>query len=657
MKAQQDEERMREAWLKRLGLEPHAAGEAAGGRFPFSMTLNGEPCRENVSGWQRTTEPPGGNTWSVAWFHERTGLRVRATVRTFPDSPAVDYVLHVTNTAHGDSPPLEAVLPLDAQVAPPAKGPVCIHHARGSACADDDFLPLQTRLFPGARLRLASEGGRSSNGVLPFFNIAWPGGGAVLAVGWTGQWQVTFERGGRGRLRLTAGLQETRFRLHPGETIRTPRIVLLPWLGEDRFRGHNLFRRLMLRHYLPRRGGEVALPPISHNTASALLKAGVASNEANQLHAIARCAELGLEAYWLDAYWFPQPWWQNVGNWTPRLEDFPRGLRVLSDAAHAAGMRFVLWYEPERVFRGTSLHREHPEFLLSRDEGDVFLFNLGDPKARAYMTDFISEQIEAFGIDIYRQDFNMDPLPYWRANDAPDRVGLTETRYVEGLYAFWSELRRRHPEVLIDNCASGGRRIDVETCALSVPLWRSDFPDVADRNAEYRRVVDIANQVEHAGLSLFVPLHAGPVSDPAPYSFRSALATGVCFYSDICRRAFPDALARRGADELRELRPLMLGDFFPLTPVTADSHQWFAVQYDRPDLRAGFALYFRRKHCPTPCLAAALRALSPRAAYRVSLAPSFERNPPQEMSGADLASLVIRADEAPAAVLLRYEVV
>ena len=58
------------------------------------------------------------------------------------------------------------------------------------------------------------------------------------------------------------------------------------------------------------------------------------------------------------------------------------------------------------------------------------------------------------GIDLYRQDFNMEPLGFWRNNDPPDRQGITEIRHVEGFLAYWDELRRRHPEMPIDTCAA-----------------------------------------------------------------------------------------------------------------------------------------------------------------------------------------------------------
>ena len=79
------------------------------------------------------------------------------------------------------------------------------------------------------------------------------------------------------------------------------------------------------------------------------------------------------------------------------------------------------------------------------------------------------------GIDYYRQDFNMGISPYWEANDEPGRTGMKEIRHVEGLYKFWDYLLDRFPRLMIDNCAAGGRRLDLETMSRSAPLWRTDY--------------------------------------------------------------------------------------------------------------------------------------------------------------------------------------
>ena len=151
-----------------------------------------------------------------------------------------------------------------------------------------------------------------------------------------------------GELNLQAGQEATHLKLHPGESIRTPRMLLVLWQGDDPMRGHNLFRRLLVANYLPRRNGEVAVAPVTWNSWFTFNE-GNGVNEANQFDWIARTAKTGTECYWLDAGWFEGGWPNGAGSWVPGAKQFPRGLRPVGDAAHKAGMKFVLWFEPERV--------------------------------------------------------------------------------------------------------------------------------------------------------------------------------------------------------------------------------------------------------------------------------------------------------------------
>ena len=147
----------------------------------------------------------------------------------------------------------------------------------------------------------------------------------------------------------------------------------------------------------------------------------------------------------------------------------------VSAAAEKNGLKFLLWIEPERVRVGTWLDRERPKWVLKTlQHMTTGLLNLGNKDARRWLTDTISGLIDE-GISVYRQDFNMDPIDYWKFADKKTRQGITEIRHVEGLYEFWDELLRRRPGLLIDNCASGGRRLDLETVSRSMALWRTDY--------------------------------------------------------------------------------------------------------------------------------------------------------------------------------------
>jgi alpha-galactosidase len=343
-------------------------------------------------------------------------------------------------------------------------------------------------------------------------------------------------------------------------------------------------------------------------------------------------------------------------------------------------MKFVLWFEPERARAGSLIRREHPDFLLSRSPDEqVFLLNLGMPAAREFITDLLSRGITEHGVDIYRQDFNMNPLPYWQAADAPDRVGMTEIRYVEGLYALWDELRRRHPNVWIDNCSSGGRRIDLETVSRSLPLWPSDFPDVGGLRSGLGQ--QVGDQCINAGLARWVSLFGGGVWSFTPYATRSELIAGFTFgfhidqrdmpddeadtllhWRDVLRHGktlldadFPREAARQAIAEWRSVRQFFTGDFHLLLPLTASAHDWCAWQFHREDLQAGIAVFFRRHRNAFPRMEAALKRVVADAEYEVSLSAGYAESPRRRMRGERLLRLSIEIPDAPGSVLVRYQ--
>jgi alpha-galactosidase len=642
------------AWFVRAFRAPGAGpAEAAHGPYqtrhselPFSFTLG----RRVSAGILGALEPqvaeeqtPEGVRRRIAFSDPQTALEVICDAVIFDSFPACEWVLRFANAGAQDTPILEDVHALDLKATRSAQGEFVLHYAHGSTAGPTDFLPVERPLLPNSALTLAPNGGRSSNGVLPFFNIEWPGGGVVIGVGWSGQWEAAFARDAERGLAVRAGMQATHLVLRPGESIRTPRILLVFWRGNDRLRGHNLLRQLLLKHYAPRIGAEVAIPPVAANSYF-LHNLGNDVTETNQLDFLRHLPALGVETYWLDAGWFEGGWPAGAGSWVPKANSFPRGLKALGDASHGAGMGFLVWFEPERVSPGTRIDREHPDWVLRTGQGGNGLFDLGNPEARAWLTDHLSRIIQESGIDIYRNDFNIDPLPYWRAADAPDRQGVTEVRYVEGLYEMWDEIRRRHPGLVIDNCASGGRRIDLETLSRSLPLSRSDTPCIG-------HPVPVNDQVQTAGLSLYVPLHASLCWGFDPYVFRSVMTTGTSLCMEVRASSFPMDAARKAIAELKRLRCYFLGDYYPLVPITLDEAHWCAWQFHRPDLDQGMALFLRRPNSPDSELEVSLRGLGAEARYRVRYEDTAEC---VVAAGRDLSPLRVGIPAAPGSCLITY---
>lgn len=614
-------------------------------RSPFSFMYGGDPSASLFTTWEssnETTHHDDAKTEGILTYRDRkSGLAVQCEWEFFSDFPAVEWVVTFRNEGTADTPILEDVQALDTDFTRDEEGEYVLHRALGSSASRDDFAPITDVLHPNTKIELAPVGGRSSNTrALPFFNIETTGGGVMLGIGWSGQWSASFQTDDAKSLKLRAGMELTHLKLHPGEEIRTPRILLLFWEGEDRMRGHNLLRRFILAHRTPQQDGKPVTTPFSAS-GSPLNE----STESNQIAFTKRYHELGLgvEYWWLDAGWFDGGWPSGVGTWTIRKDHFPNGLKPLSDAAEAAEMKFLLWFEPERVYQGSWLDTEHPDWVLKIPDNPNGLLNLGDHEARRWLTDHISGMITEQGISVYRQDFNMDPLLHWRAADTPERQGMTEIRHIEGLYAFWDELLHRHPGLIIDNCASGGRRIDLETTSRSVPLWRTDY-DYFEPNGY---------QCHTYGLHFYLPCSGTGSNNPNSYESRSAVNSGFVLGWDVHSPHLPVEIAQKTASEYKRIRPFFYGDYYPLTSYSTNYDVWMAFQFHREDLRQGIVLAFRRPRSPYLSARLRLEGLDPKSLYKLKFEDTGDA---ETVTGSALGDgYEVTIDNAPGSQLIIYE--
>lgn len=616
---------------------------------PFSFAYGGRASSQLLRTWEfaaQSSEVPGATLHELTWRDPATGLVVRAQAKVFERYPAVDWVLTFENTGTQDTPIIENIRALDVTLRSGyGRRPLQVHQLAGDACGEQSFLPFTSEIEPGKSLHIAPTGGRpSSISAVPFFNVQYSDAGAIVAVGWTGQWAADFERTATGPARLQAGMEHTHLILHPGERIRTPRILVMPWRG-DREAAQNRFRRLLLFHYVPRQGYRpVRLPVALQCFDRYSWTVPEWATEAGQLQAVEAASKLGCDHHWLDAAWFPGGFPNGVGNWVAKPGEFPRGLKPVSDACHEKGLRFIVWFEPERVAAGSEIAREHPEFVFGGENGG--LFKLNDPAARRWLTDLLSRRISQYGIDVYRNDFNIDPLGFWRNADAPDRQGITEIRYVEGLYEMWDELLAKHPGLVIDDCASGGRRIDLEMIQRSVPLWRSDT-SCSPGHADW-------NQAQSCGLGQYVPLHTACTWTPETYDIRSAQTGGAILQLDYRAPDFPVEHAKRLIAEAKENQKYWYGDLYVLTRPTTTPDHWCAFQYHRPDLGAGVVYVFRRPDSPYPVLELPFKALAPDAKYRLEIINDALESTVREVSGSEASAGLETRVPRGGSVLLRY---
>ena len=618
-----------------------------------------------------------------------TGLVVRCVAISYLDFPSVEWTMYFKNTGAKDTPLIKNIQALDLRIerletsssaertfydTTKDASEFILHHHTGSNHARNDFEPHHTIMGPNFSRTITPFGGRPTNEQFSYFNVEmpgkqtiitegetdiWkktrterePGTGVIVVIGWPGQWAADFTRNETNQLRIRAGQETTCFTLHPGEEVRTPLIVLQFWQG-DRQRSQNIWRRWMLEYSLPRPGGTLP-PPLLTPCSSHQFNEMLNANEENQKHFIDRYLEekLNSDYWWMDAGWyFNNGTWVNTGTWEIDTKRFPNGLRPISDHAHAKGVKIIVWFEPERVTEDSWLWDTHPEWLLS--PGDVpdkvgwmkqwKILDLGNPQARQWLTDHVDKLITEQGIDLYRQDFNVDPLFFWRNHDAPDRQGITENYYVSGYLEYWDELCRRHPDMLIDSCASGGRRNDLETMRRAVPFVRSDYI-----------FEEIGQQCHSYSISWWIPYHGTGTFLVDPYHFWSTMAPHVTPCWDVRDRDIDYELLRRLIGQWRQVAQYYNSDYYVLSPYSLDDDVWMAWQFNQPETGEGMVQAFRRPNSYTVKAEFALQGLEPDARYRITV---MDRKRSKAVTGKELMEkgLNITIKNCPGVAVVLY---
>ena len=603
-------------------------------RYPFSFTYNGQPGDTLLPAWPIASGSANSAedvtaSWR-AWTDTASGLRVRWESRRHQGFPDCEWVLYFENTGSHDTPIIEDIQALDLTLAAPLTrdAPYRLHRTKGAPADPTDFEPVTVSLKARQTERLGGGGGRSSNRDFPFFKIETGAGSLIVAVGWSGQWAPALHSPDGHHLRITAGQEQTHFILHPGERVRSPRMLLFFRSG-DTWEANARFRQLLYRHYAAKRNGRALLPTLFCNTC--FTRGGGWLNEcnaANQVSLIEAYAPLGLEALITNAGWFEGGWPAGAGNWTPRHDAYPQGIAPVAAAAAAHGMVYGLWFEPERVVAGTEFHRQHPDWVLTdgRPGQTTLLANFGLRQVQDHFFGIVKGFMALPGFRFYRQDFNLDPLDYWRHNDPPDRQGITELRYLEGLYAYWDRLAAAWPDSLREECASGGRRIDLETLQRMPLHQKSDYW--------------FDNEVDQAslwGLSQYLPnnLITVPLTRLDDYSFHSTLAASLIPAWIADAPGFERERAKQLLDRYRAIRHLLVGAWYPLLPYTRNPRDWMAMQFHRPDLGEGMILAFRHGESPYPTAEIALHGLNAGRNYTLTFETSGEN---RRARGAELMS-------------------
>jgi len=528
------------------------------------------------------------------------------------------------------------------------------------------------RVVPGhAPIYLESRAGKTGFEYSPWIALECADTTVVAQLNWSGNWHLAARRG-PGATYLSGGLPEHGFShlLQPGQTLALPSVAVVRQAG-------NLDAATQRLHDYRR-----AVRPDPHRDVPVQFNSwyphpGEPTVEA-MLAFVPIARRMHCEVFVLDAGWYTteveaagENWWTRTGDWVVNRRLFPNGLEELSDACHAAGLGFGIWFEPEAISPSGVVRREHPDWLHFVDgrppaADKRAILNLGIPAAREFARDRIFAVLRATSAVWMKWDFNTDLRQGGWADSYTGAKGQDPlVAHYEGLYRLQDEIRAAFPDLTLEMCAGGGGRFDGAIMQHAHTNWMSD-----QKQPLRNLAIHFGSQLAHPPVACndwliewppdsiagHLSRGAGP-DDRGDLAFRLRVAMlgtlGISAPVSAWSAAEIDLAARHVDWYRRHVRPRVNdADQFLLTPPPPldGKGDWAAIWYADKDAGGGVGFFFRLQGDPTRRFS--LDGLDPAQNYRLTWLDGGTRT----AAGVDLAQgLDIALDGAFTSAVLLVE--
>lgn len=344
---------------------------------------------------------------------------------------------------------------------------------------------LATEPIGAGRRTLGSRSGRSSNGFSPWFCLYQQNSGIryLGQLAYSGNWKMNFSRQPATipleNLPLAADLGihfdfGGPLILRPGHTFQTPLAAFTATAG-DLDDGANQLHRFQREFIVPRQATNT--PPLVQFNSWYPFPGKMTAKEMMSCADIA--ADLGAEVFVLDAGWFNKKNWSTeLGDWQVDVVAFPNGLEELSRHVHGKGMKFGLWVEIENLGIESQMLREHPDWCLSFQGKPVLIenrctLNFSKKEVQTWAHGVIDRLVRSYQLDWIKIDYNNDVEDRFDP-PSPEQGGEVHYGHVTAYYHWLDEVRLSHPNLIIENCASGGMRFDLGIIGHTHTTWISD---------------------------------------------------------------------------------------------------------------------------------------------------------------------------------------
>ncbi|MGV8095435.1 MAG: alpha-galactosidase [Mangrovibacterium sp.] len=493
-------------------------------------------------------------------------------------------------------------------------------------------------LVPGDRL-FRTTSGRSTNQFATWFFLQNKTTGVNYAadLAYSGNWEMNFKiypdtsQYDAGKLEVSIGLifdNSGAAIIKPGESLQTPGVSFTSTSGniDD---ATNQLHAYQLQYVFPK----PAFPMLVQFNSWYGLSIGVNPELEDLKKCVELAAEIGIEVFVMDAGWYNhQDWSREVGDWQVNENIFPKGLEELVDYVREKGLKFGLWVEIENVGADSKILKDHPDWVYTCNGNMVTdkrrtALNLNKPEVRQWMKSELSRLVKTYNLDWIKIDYNLSP------GNCFDDEGLTMkgTIHYNNVLIYYNildELRAENPNLIIENCASGGRRFDTGIMQHTHTGWVSDevdpLPSLAlGYGANTQFSSEVCNHWMVGDKSRDGKIDTTCTADWFKFLLRVPMNGQFGISSRVYE--WTQSMIDQAADQIKmykeHIRPVIMGsNTYHLTPQPdmQKPEGWMAIQYVSPDSKKSIVMTYRLQNSE-PVFNLKVRGLNLDKIYKVSI--------------------------------------
>lgn len=498
------------AWAIESMVQLKAQSDHATPGFAQGRTMRNSPTVDRMKFVELNVTTAKGATTARATFQHADGWRAHCDLRGSRDASWLESSVTVENTTSAPvtleflaSFSIDGLSPFAADDAP---GRLKLHRVRGVWSMEGR---LETRPFEDIQLerswvghgvraeRFGNVGSLPVNGFFPFAAVEDTGAGVVWAaqLAHPSSWQMEVYRR-EDLAAMSGGIADRELghwmkTLQPGESFTSPTATLACVSGslDDACAALVEAQQVPLAN-VP--ASEQALPVMFNEWTTSW---GNPSHD-NMVALAQQLRGTGVKYLVMDAGWYKPAggsWATAQGEWVPNAEMYPHGLRATADAIRACGLVPGIWFELEVIGEASPLY-SRTDLMLHRDgrvitAGGRRFLDLRRPEVVEHLTARVIELLRSANFGYLKVDYNEN---IGLGVDGAESFGEGLRQHLAGVQSFFRKLRTELPDLIIENCSSGGHRLEPSMMALTSMSSFSDAhecPEIPIIAANLHRVM------------------------------------------------------------------------------------------------------------------------------------------------------------------------